>query len=564
MVKSNKLMLILLLVVITIFIRLIPQYTASMNEKDSEGFIYPTTVDSLYWMHQADNILENGVVWDSDGNDMLVSYPAGKDAGSDTGLSYLLALFSLISSVVLLPVTFSCLLAIILFLVLDNLLKCEWSAFISSLFFCTFPIFVVRSKIGYIDTDVFVLLFPLLIFYFFMKGMEKKEYFHFITAGVLFALFTWFWIGWTYLYYVTLAAFFIWFVYTYWKKTLVKKDVYLFLSYFITHNILITILREYDAALNGLIGPWWFFFLDKVNGIWPDAFSTIAEQSSISLHQLVTIIGIPAFLLIFIGMFFFFKEFNFKTLFIGLWILSVCTVIFSGSRYLLLLLFPITLILANFIKVLLDYLDKDRDYNYMMVSAIAFITILVCFNLPMVYAANKESKAVLNTEWIEMGKFIRENTEEDKPIIVWWDWGYHIKYLAERPVFSDGGTQNKPETYWVSRMFLAPVNESVNVIRLLSCKNDFSSYTVEDVKKATEQVNTPCTDKMYLLFYSEMQSIIPQIGHIATYNFEDGTYSDVIDIRDSPYVRLYLNNESIEGFTLMKETRNFKLYEVRI
>ena len=55
----------------------------------------------------------------------------------------------------------------------------------------------------------------------------------------------------------------------------------------------------------------------------------------------------------------------------------------------------------------------------------------------------------------------------------WWDYGYWVKYLAERRVNADGGSLATHIPYWTARALAAPTErESAGLLRMIDCGSD--------------------------------------------------------------------------------------------
>ncbi|MBU0471089.1 MAG: hypothetical protein KKF65_00565, partial [Nanoarchaeota archaeon] len=58
---------------------------------------------------------------------------------------------------------------------------------------------------------------------------------------------------------------------------------------------------------------------------------------------------------------------------------------------------------------------------------------------------SKNTGPSANMQWQQAMSWVRENTNEGSIFIHWWDYGYWVQYLGERPTVTDGGHIN---SYW--------------------------------------------------------------------------------------------------------------------
>ena len=112
----------------------------------------------------------------------------------------------------------------------------------------------------------------------------------------------------------------------------------------------------------------------------------------------------------------------------------------------------------------------------------------------------KSDIPLVNDAWYDALKAIKEDSENnpgqpwEKAIITsWWDFGHHFKYLSDRAVTFDGGTQVTPQAHWVGKLFLSSDEDvSVSILRMLDCGGNkaFDSLTnVSDTPFAIDSLN---------------------------------------------------------------------------
>src|SRR3989442_16013678 len=79
----------------------------------------------------------------------------------------------------------------------------------------------------------------------------------------------------------------------------------------------------------------------------------------------------------------------------------------------------------------------------------------------------------MNDAWWTTLESIRDDTPPDAIVNTWWDYGYWVKYVADRRVSADGGSLRTHIPHWVGRALLAAdEGESVGLLRMLDCGSD--------------------------------------------------------------------------------------------
>ena len=98
-----------------------------------------------------------------------------------------------------------------------------------------------------------------------------------------------------------------------------------------------------------------------------------------------------------------------------------------------------------FISSLASYYKKSKDDLGKMLIGILLIGVIIVslfsFN-NLVTASISQAKVTgpsAHIQWQQAMKWVRENTPENAIFLHWWDYGYWIQYLGERPTLADGG-----------------------------------------------------------------------------------------------------------------------------
>ncbi|MBW2974174.1 hypothetical protein KY366_00500 [Candidatus Woesearchaeota archaeon] len=304
--------------------------------QNENGQTYLLAIDPYFWMRHAQNVLENGHPGDElrDGipYDNHMYAPIGRNVPQDMFHAYFeaylykfLSFFKrdmdLMTLVFYVPIILSALCIIPAFFI-GKRLAGNFGGFISAFMLAVHPSFLTRTAGGFADTDAYNVLFPLVITWLFLEAFEtknkKKMAMYSILAGLFVGLFSFTWGGWFYIFDFILFSSAIYLVYFIIlnrdeikdiKKFVRKSNFYntvILLSVFITSSALFTtILTGFDNFKGAFLrGPLAFARLKQVaiTTIWPNVYTTVAEQNPASLNSVISQIGVGNTLLFLIGL----------------------------------------------------------------------------------------------------------------------------------------------------------------------------------------------------------------------------------------------------------------------
>ncbi len=171
--------------------------------------------------------------------------------------------------------------------------------------------FVSRSAGGFADTDPYNVLFPLLATWFFVEAIEKKDIKSKIIYGVLSGLsvgiFSFFW-DWWFIFDLllgTAVAYLIFLIirkFTAGKKINIpdfKNTLFLIIAFVVTSGIIISLRYGgvYRFISDPFLQPIKMYFLKAVarSTLWPNVFTTVAEQNSVSIYSVISSMGGPLY-----------------------------------------------------------------------------------------------------------------------------------------------------------------------------------------------------------------------------------------------------------------------------
>ena len=80
-----------------------------------------------------------------------------------------------------------------------------------------------------------------------------------------------------------------------------------------------------------------------------------------------------------------------------------------------------------------------------IILAIFFSTMTIINKVGATSIQAQHTGPSANAQWQGAMSWVRNNTTEGSLFVHWWDYGYWIQYLGERPTVTDGGHSN---SYW--------------------------------------------------------------------------------------------------------------------
>ena len=123
-----------------------------------------------------------------------------------------------------------------------------------------------------------------------------------------------------------------------------------------------------------------------------------------------------------------------------------------GAIRLFFIVAPIIAIISSIVPVIILYSlykKKHKDeISRLFLWIILIVSALVIILTSLNYAQDTywQTKATVpstyNQQWQKAMAWVRENTSEDSIFVHWWDYGYWVQTLGERPTVTDGGHQN--------------------------------------------------------------------------------------------------------------------------
>ena len=532
--------------------------------QDDSGQTYLLAIDPWFWMRFAGNIVEKGHAADEfrEGKpiDNHMFAPGGRVITPDLFHAYFEAyLFrffhffnrdiEIMQVVFYVPVLLASLAVIPAFFIAKRF-GGNIGGFIAAFIVAINPSFISRTAGGFADTDPYNVLFPLLITWIFLEAFNSKNIKNRLMlgslAGFLVGLYAFTWSGWWYIFDFLVASSAIYLAYFvivhradikkdisgFIRKPQIKNTAILLLVFIVSVSVFVTAFQSFTTLKQGILqGPTGFVRLKDISQVWPNVFTTVAEQNAASLNQVIASMG--GNFLFFLGLLGLYLTLSSKGrknwwfLFLAavwyllvlfaikpsdievflllvsiplvikyahgmmkkdtsidikyaslliLWFASTTLASTKGIRFSLLLVpaFGISLGIAlGFIyKEMSSFIIKELKINSTIVKAAVIILLLFLFIGPWksAHATARNEIPSVNDAWYDSLQKIKLESEPDAIVNSWWDFGHWFKYIADRAVTFDGTSQNSPQAHWIGKVLLTDDEKTAaGILRMLDC-----------------------------------------------------------------------------------------------
>jgi len=294
--------------------------------QDDTGQTYLLAIDPYFWMRHAKNVINNGHPGDEirDGqswdNHMLA--PEGRPIPPDMFHAYFEAFLfkflsffnrnlNLMTVIFFVPVLISALAVIPAFFITRKLVG-NFGGFIAATIIAIHPSFLTRTVGGFADTDAYNVMFPLFIAWLFLEALEAKNTRNIIIlstiSALLVSLYAFTWGGWWYIFdFILISTLFYIAYYTFvhrkelignfvsfTKQKAIKNSITFLMIFFIVSAISISLIINFNHFTQFVKNPTGFVKLKEVGitTIWPNVFTTVAEQNPASLNNIINQVGL--------------------------------------------------------------------------------------------------------------------------------------------------------------------------------------------------------------------------------------------------------------------------------
>lgn len=515
----------------------IPANEKSFYESD-HGLPYMYDMDSYYNLRLTQNYLDHGYIGDTKINgvewDLHSYYPPGVPMDYPPLIVYLTAflykfinLFSTVPLIITsfwLPAIIGPLAGVITFLFVRRFTN-NYGAAAAGVLAVTAPFYFMRTVPGFFDTDMFNIIFPILIVWCFIEGVQSEKTNNQILFTVLSAffmfLFSLAWNGWQYMFYIIIISSILWLI----LLRLRGEKITPFLkqiSIFVILSLLLTgIFSGYLNILKLALGP-----LEAVKLVvsqntwvpWPNVYILVSELQQPALIDLLVglgpvLLGLGIFGIISILIRLKKKKEGYKFqylfiyLFLLIWTIAGLFTLLEGIRFFLLLIPPLTVISGLLVGVVTDSFNSLNQKNIKTALSILLVILIAIPSIIVIQDNLSNLNPRMNDDMWNAGIWINNNTNNNTVIVSSWVYGHFFTAIADRPVVTDGRlgyietmsirnydtsytyknrSPNTAREYWIDKA-LSIDNEtlSTGILRMLSTSGDTGFLTLDQYTKNT-------------------------------------------------------------------------------
>ncbi|MGV8150732.1 MAG: STT3 domain-containing protein [Candidatus Woesearchaeota archaeon] len=288
------------------------QYT-----ENDKTYTFIGDLDSYYYLRQAKNLKQTGTVCDEirEGKciDTYMLEPVNGEIGVTMhpyGIVYLynvLHFFSpsvnLMQAQFYLPTLLAVIAAIAAFFIGRRLMN-DVAGFFAAMFLALSPLFITRTLGS--DTDIWNVMFPLIILWIFLEAYESKDIIKKAVlgaiAGLLVGCFSFAWTGWWYIFLFIILAVVLYFVFEIirnflkhknLRKTVTKTfmtDIAVFIIFIIVSGIFVSTFTTFSNFTSSISAPLGIVSTLKIaahSNLWPNVYTTVAELNEANIPSII-------------------------------------------------------------------------------------------------------------------------------------------------------------------------------------------------------------------------------------------------------------------------------------
>jgi dolichyl-phosphooligosaccharide-protein glycotransferase len=577
------------------FDQMIISYSAGFKERiqDESGQTYLLAIDPYFWWKHTKNIIENGhpgeILKDGKPWDTHMFAPKGREVPPDMGHAYIMAYMYkfmkffypdllLKNLIFYVPVIIGTLCVIPAFF-LGRKVSGNLGGFVAAVIIAAHSSFLGRTAAGFADTDAYNVFFPLLISWLFILMLDAKSYkktaIMSALAGATTGLYAWIWSGWWYIFdflMVVAGVYIVSYIFINHKnkikepaKILKIKEVREFViamgMFLLAAGIFVSYFASFPGFINAFANPLEFTQIHQVGtkSVWPNVFTTVAEQNNASLEQIMNSIGgggVLAKVMIIIAIIgAILSMTNFKdksSLKVGvlliIWSIGTVFASMKGVRFMLLLVPAYSIAVGVFFGILYKKAPKimkgSLDLDIRVINGAVIILALLALYVPISsgYTTSIQQIPSMNDAWHDALHEIDMNASQDAIINSWWDFGHWFKRIGNRPVTFDGTSQNTPQAHWIGLSLLTDNEKlSTGILRMLDCGANDAFEVLDNV-----------TNKSYLtvdMLYNIVQLEKDEAREYLTeYGIDDENTTKVLSLTHcQPPENYYITSQDMIG-----------------
>jgi len=484
---------------------------------DENGNPYLRGIDSYYWERLLENLMKRGQIGDREVNgapyDDLVRQPIDPAIKKSVHIWLGLIFYKIWSffdprvplerTLFYVPLVLSCIIGIFSFFVARKLGANDLGAFIASVAVNVSPFLVVRVASEWFDTDIYNVLFPLLIFGAFLyagagRRTVVRRVFLCALAGFFTACYASTWKGWWFVFDIMILSGVLFLVNLKQSQReeatppeIMRHYGACLALFFSFGSILVVFFSGFTAWADCWIEPLRLTSILKVteNAMWPNVFLTVAELGRASAMDVIR--GLGGQLIFFSGLIVLLyaalferalrnPRYGFGLLCLVFWVVTTFYAAIEAFRFTLLLVVPVGLafglavakIYEAMAGVFQKYLTAPQAIlaRGLLVFAISLYPVVNIADLCIRLSTPPFS---MDDQWHGVLTKLKTQTPPGAVVDSWWDYGHWFTGAADRRVLFDGMTQNTPYAYWVASALLTDnPREFTGILRMINASDN--------------------------------------------------------------------------------------------
>lgn len=482
--------------------------------------------------------------------------------------------------------TFLSSLVVIPLILIANEYKRPLMGFVAALLASIANSYYNRTMSGYYDTDMLVIVLAMMIVFFMIRLILKKDLLSLITLPLFVGIYLW-WYPSSYTLNVALLGLF--FIYTL-VFHIKEKTLYMAIilasitlsniAWFYQSAIIVILFslfvlqnKRFSFALLGILGLATLVFLILSGGIDPILYQlkfyifrsdesanlaqgfmyfnvnqTIQEVESIDLSIFMQRIS-GSELVFFVSLIgFIFLVRKHKSMILALPMLALgFLALKSGLRFTIYAV-PVLALGFGFLMSLLQERKQKNNNTYWWANIGVFIFTFLSL-IPMFYHINNyKAPTVFSQNEATKLDELKKIAQREDYVVAWWDYGYPIRYYSDVKTLADGGKHLGKDNFFPSfvlskdqvaaanmarlsveyteKSFYAPLNDILKNDLLQAMMKDYNQNNVDLflalLSKPDFKINTPKTRDVYIYMPARMSLIFSTVASFSFVDLETG------------------------------------------
>ncbi|EAJ5125272.1 peptide-binding protein [Campylobacter coli] len=482
--------------------------------------------------------------------------------------------------------TFLSSLVVIPLILIANEYKRPLMGFVAALLASIANSYYNRTMSGYYDTDMLVIVLAMMIVFFMIRLILKKDLLSLITLPLFVGIYLW-WYPSSYTLNVALLGLF--FIYTL-VFHIKEKTLYMAIilasitlsniAWFYQSAIIVILFslfvlqnKRFSFALLGILGLSTLVFLILSGGIDPILYQlkfyifrsdesanlaqgfmyfnvnqTIQEVESIDLSIFMQRIS-GSELVFFVSLIgFIFLVRKHKSMILALPMLALgFLALKSGLRFTIYAV-PVLALGFGFLMSLLQERKQKNNNTYWWANIGVFIFTFLSL-IPMFYHINNyKAPTVFSQNEATKLDELKKIAQREDYVVTWWDYGYPIRYYSDVKTLADGGKHLGKDNFFPSfvlskdqvaaanmarlsveyteKSFYAPLNDILKNDLLQAMMKDYNQNNVDlflaSLSKPDFKINMPKTRDVYIYMPARMSLIFSTVASFSFVDLETG------------------------------------------